>query len=526
MARLTKTEVPESDPATPENPTPAHAPTPEPQLGLSGLADRIFGIDVRSMALFRIVLALIMIGDLLYRAQDLKAHYTDAGVLPIALVSVYQQQHWWWSIHSLHPALAMEVVLFLIAGLFSLSLLVGYRTRAASVVCWLLLISLQNRNVYVLTGGDTMLRVMAFWAMFLPLGTRWSIDRLLDKTDTPIPTRIVSIGSAAVVLQLGIIYLFGALLKTGPTWRIDHTAVYYALSIGQFATPLAKVLVHYPDMLKTLTFLAWNLEFLAPFLILASAFSAQLRTVVVLAYMGFHISLGLCLALGLFPLIGALTWLVLMPDWFWQTLFRLTARLPRPTFVTAMQTKILGWRERLRPQSVSTHTPRIVQVTAAVMLLYVVCWNVRMTNFTRYLPLFPVTWNWLGEITHMDQNWELFAPDPMKTQGWIVVEAELKNGEKVDLKTQQRQVVWTQPPLISETYYNERWRKYLMNLTDDPDQNRRFTYASYLGNRWNDAHPADQRVKTIGIYLMRSNILPDLRYSEPEKVEIFTGNYN
>ncbi len=41
-----------------------------------------FELDLRSMALARVVLALVMLVDLALRAGDLTAHYTDAGVMP------------------------------------------------------------------------------------------------------------------------------------------------------------------------------------------------------------------------------------------------------------------------------------------------------------------------------------------------------------------------------------------------------------------------------------------------------------
>ena len=47
----------------------------------------VFGIDTRSLAVFRIGLALTILLDLVLRAQDLGAHYTDAGVLPRALLA-------------------------------------------------------------------------------------------------------------------------------------------------------------------------------------------------------------------------------------------------------------------------------------------------------------------------------------------------------------------------------------------------------------------------------------------------------
>ena len=46
----------------------------------------LFGIDTRSLAVFRIALALAILADLLIRAPDLGALYTEEGVLPRALL--------------------------------------------------------------------------------------------------------------------------------------------------------------------------------------------------------------------------------------------------------------------------------------------------------------------------------------------------------------------------------------------------------------------------------------------------------
>ena len=42
----------------------------------------LFGADLRSLAVFRVVLAALVLTDLASRATDLYAHYTDRGVLP------------------------------------------------------------------------------------------------------------------------------------------------------------------------------------------------------------------------------------------------------------------------------------------------------------------------------------------------------------------------------------------------------------------------------------------------------------
>ena len=51
-------------------------------------------------------------------------------------------------------------------GLVALALLVGYRTRIATIFSWVLLISLQARNVFITQGGDALTVVLLFWGLF------------------------------------------------------------------------------------------------------------------------------------------------------------------------------------------------------------------------------------------------------------------------------------------------------------------------------------------------------------------------
>ena len=46
--------------------------------------EQLFGLDLRSLAAFRIGVALIIIADLIIRFGDIQSLYSDAGVLPLA----------------------------------------------------------------------------------------------------------------------------------------------------------------------------------------------------------------------------------------------------------------------------------------------------------------------------------------------------------------------------------------------------------------------------------------------------------
>ena len=98
----------------------------------------LFSFDLRSLALFRVGLALLILGDLIHRSFDLRAFYTDFGVLP-RWVLIQNSDHCL-SLHAMSGSLAFQIVLFLIAAGFALMLLIGYRTRMATVVSWILII--------------------------------------------------------------------------------------------------------------------------------------------------------------------------------------------------------------------------------------------------------------------------------------------------------------------------------------------------------------------------------------------------
>src|SRR5205085_1218693 len=114
---------------------------------------------------------------------------------------------------------------------------------------WLFLVSLHARNPMVLDAGDALLASFVFWAMFLPLGAAFSVDRALDPSREPPPRRVFSAATVAVLLQVAILYWFTAALKTGPEWRSEGSAVYYALRTPYFVQPFGRLLLRFPALL-------------------------------------------------------------------------------------------------------------------------------------------------------------------------------------------------------------------------------------------------------------------------------------
>lgn len=262
----------------------------------------VFGIDLRTLALFRILLGTVILVTLVLRLPDLQAFYTDSGVLPRHWL-IQADSPWRWSLHMLNGGAWFQAVLFAVAILAALAMVVGYRTRWATFLTWLLLVSVNSRNPLVMIGGDTLMTCLMFWAMFLPLGARASVDAALSPTPPPAGPVHYSIASAALLLQVMSVYFFSAIFKTDPAWE-NGPAVFYALSLESYATPLGVWLRQFPALLSPLSSFVWWLEMLGPVLIFTPVFTRAIRLTLLILFVGMHLGFFLCLEIGHYPFVS------------------------------------------------------------------------------------------------------------------------------------------------------------------------------------------------------------------------------
>ncbi|NJM98103.1 MAG: DUF393 domain-containing protein [Phormidesmis sp. RL_2_1] len=278
-----------------------------------------YTLDVRSLALLRMGLAIVLLADLWTRFGDLIAHYSDSGVLPRALLNDGFLKSGYWSLHAMSGHPVFQGLLFLTAAICALAMLVGYHSRLATIASWVLLISLHNRNPLLIFAADDVLRAVMFWAMFLPLGAAYSVDRAMNTSARSIPRRILSGATLALMAQQCFIYIFSAVFKTASAaWWPDGTAVYYSLSYDQYVTPLGHFLLQLGPLLTAFTFITLMLEWVGPLLIWSPWRNDFCRILAIAIFIGLHIGFGLTLNLGIFPILSVVTWLAFIPTSVWE----------------------------------------------------------------------------------------------------------------------------------------------------------------------------------------------------------------
>lgn len=288
---------------------------------IHNLLEGFFAIDLRTLAFVRVMTGLVIIIDLISRSADLSAHYSDAGVIPRAFL-LGASDEWTFSVFALGGSYMFVTAMFILTGVIALLLALGWKTRVMTLLAWLMVMSLQNRNPLVCYGGDSILRMMLFWGMFVPWGAKYSIDSLrygFNRLSDHLPQKVFTVGTASLALQVLYIYIFTALFKNGVEWHSEGTAVYYALTIDELSSRFNYLGRMLPlDVLKGLTWsvLAW--EWIGPLFLIWPNW--RVRLFGIFGFIVLQVGFNVFLVLGLFPVFATLAILVFIPSEVWDRL--------------------------------------------------------------------------------------------------------------------------------------------------------------------------------------------------------------
>lgn len=191
----------------------------------------------------------------------------------------------------------------------SFMLMVGFKTRAASIICFITLTSLQNRNYTILNSGDTVMRCMLFLMMFTPSQVMYSVDSWLkQRRGERYDTEVSYLSIRLLQLQFTLVYLATTLFKfKGLDW-VDGTAIYYTARLENFQRIPLPILFDYAILVKTLTWGTLFIEFAMGTLIWVK----ELRKWVLLLGITLHIGIEVTMSIGIFEWVMMCSYLLFL----------------------------------------------------------------------------------------------------------------------------------------------------------------------------------------------------------------------
>lgn len=407
-------------------------------------------IDTRWLAIFRILFSALLLKDAVYHLFLAQRFYSDAGIIPRwALFDGLVRDPRF----SLMDAIGEPWLAFLFFCLWIivlLCLIVGYHSRLMAILNFIIILSVHERNGYILTSADTLMRAMSFWIMFAPIAQYYALDALKNRSTSvkdsartafALPVRFIQ-------LQLILVYCSTAFLKfISPIWQ-EGEAMHYVVQIDTFILPFgAWMRTWSPDMLKQLSYFSMYAELAIPILLLLPFVWRWSRTLAFLLALALHGGIALTLSIQDFSILMLICYLPFFdPAWLlWlenhfrrffnieQLSVRFTdSRLGYYLIKTASPAKSMSRRQKI-----------IMSAVLIPLFTLVIWWNVDANaDYTDmglpYSPSVETFWNHADDViwyTGLWQYWDMFSPIPIQYDGWIVIEGHFENEFSYDLLT-------------------------------------------------------------------------------------------
>lgn len=268
-----------------------------------------------------------------------------------ALARQLFDQTGWNSALVLSDSRAYFELCYVTALLTSALFMLGWRTRAMSILFAVVVTSFHARSIFMTDGGDNLILLMALYLVLTACGRRWSLDarrnrlRAARAESAPEPVRSVyarqlldaritlttvvhNCGILVIAAQVCFLYGSAGLYKVqGPTWG-GGTALHYALNLELFQPwpALSHLVDGYPMVIAIAGYGTVLLQVAFPFV-----FFGRLKYPVLTVLLGMHIGIAVLLGLPLFSGAMIIADAVFLPDRFYAFLPHLWRRAARRT---------------------------------------------------------------------------------------------------------------------------------------------------------------------------------------------------
>ena len=289
------------------------------------------------IALFRILYGLTLIATLLLLRPDWLAWFGPDGWTKLQTMRALEPGPRLNLFVILPESNAWINALFWVFFTSAFLLTIGFLARLNSIIVFICLASIHQRNLEITHGGDTFLRVAGFFLMFAPAGAALSVDRLTriwrGKETAAVPLS-APWAQRMIQFELALLYFVSFCWKVqGVTW-IKGTALYYVYHLDEIQRfPVPSWFLR-PAILKLGTWWALVLEFALAILI----WIKELRYTLLALGLIFHLFLEYSLNLPMFEWDVIIAYIVfvepadLARSWNWIR-NRVTARFGEPVSV-------------------------------------------------------------------------------------------------------------------------------------------------------------------------------------------------
>mmetsp|Transcript_5295 Transcript_5295/g.7723 ORF Transcript_5295/g.7723 Transcript_5295/m.7723 type:complete len:513 (-) Transcript_5295:73-1611(-) len=470
----------------------------------------ILGSNYEAIALYRISLGIMLLIELVSRFQYLHPFYSDSGTLPLNILlpksdSLYKAV----CIHCYSGSMIYLQLLLSLQVVLAVMLVVGHKTKLASIASWVLYLSLTLRNTWLNFILDRYFHYLLFYSMFLPLDGAHAIDAKKYKYDH----RKTFISPGTIALKVLITWLYwdagygkysdplqGWTLNAKPLPALDtyvrHTVVariMYGL-LGPSGLRLMTPTVVYAEM------------FCAPVALLGSLVgSKRIVYATIIGMCSIHIGIAFTMRnTVLLSSVACVAWCIFLPSGV-GTDVGFSSESKHDKKVKLQQHGASTWAKR---HGLST----LIIAAFACGSVWFEMFSDQCNQSHKHI------WS-----TLLHNRWNVFV-GAEEYVTWEIAPGQLADGSIVDVWSKSDEVNWNMPGAgapCTSTARAGRWRSYpyLAELEGEDGE----VLWSYLCRQWdeeNRVHEAGNEGKKLlkfNFFMLQADVKPNMGFSATRK---------
>jgi hypothetical protein len=255
---------------------------------------------VEGIAVFRIIWCFLLLAYLFLDAGNINDFYGPRSILSLKTVKEQFNYPHMNVFHLFGDSIGVVTVMMWIYGLALFCGLIGFKTRTALVVALICMVSFHQRNIWLLSSSEVLMRTIMILMIFAPAGNALSVDSMLARfKKAPLSREWAPWVLRLIQIQISVVYVWTVWHKLkGDQW-MEGTAVYYATRLSHMTNFPVPVLLDNLFLIKLMTWGTLILEFALGTLIWFKEF----RKPLIVAGILFHLGIEYMMSIPFFELV-------------------------------------------------------------------------------------------------------------------------------------------------------------------------------------------------------------------------------
>lgn len=191
-------------------------------------------VSCATIVAWRILTGFLLLVNALLLLPLIPDYFSEDGVWPTTAWLNYQKSSRFSLLMLLPPSTRSFRLLLLIHVVASFWFLIGFQFRISAALVFLTLVSIHHRNAYILSSGDTLLRLLIFYSCFSNAGGGLSVDHYLAGFPLSKFQEMEVWPMRLMQLQISVVYLRTVYWKLRGSMWWDGTAAWYPLWVDAY----------------------------------------------------------------------------------------------------------------------------------------------------------------------------------------------------------------------------------------------------------------------------------------------------